>query len=424
LQKSLDEELRSVNTRMEGSIKTNLDELAHNKHLMIKRVLEAERAELDSLAGSGRDVRSALSAHALKIEEKIEEFISNQIDELKEFLEEPKRSIQEATNGANGRLTESGREAGAEIKNRQESLRQRLSDKVVEMERLIRDETETVKQTIATASEDCRERLSAKCDVISSDMRKFSDETLREVDSRDRQGASTVEQAERDAKNSIKQVGEQWKQQIGTHCDTFDKLISSLGAVLKENYETKLANASAQARQEITHLSEQAHEKITATRNELEVELRDLEIDFVGQFESALRRLESVVSEHSSDKRNRGVARQLKAQKLRDQMQAHLKRWGGDLVDSVKDASGEFEAEFNRATDGFHARIEGARTSAIELLERESRLMQKDIDRTLKEFQKELGELDSQVGQIEKAGQDAALTVVACRKAVLSFRGE
>jgi hypothetical protein len=62
--------------------------------------------------------------------------------------------------------------------------------------------------------------------------------------------------------------------------------------------------------------------------------------------------------------------------------------------------------------------------SAIELLERESRLMQKDIERTMKEFQKELAELESQIGQIEKAGQDAALTVIACRKAVLSFRGE
>jgi uncharacterized protein YukE len=50
--------------------------------------------------------------------------------------------------------------------------------------------------------------------------------------------------------------------------------------------------------------------------------------------------------------------------------------------------------------------------------------MQKDIERTMKEFQKELAELESQIGQIEKAGQDAALTVIACRKAVLSFRGE
>jgi len=69
-------------------------------------------------------------------------------------------------------------------------------------------------------------------------------------------------------------------------------------------------------------------------------------------------------------------------------------------------------------------RIEGARTSAIELLERESKLMQKDIDRTLKEFQRELSEEEAQINKIEHAGQDAVVTVIACRKAMLSFKGE
>src|SRR5688572_19740395 len=56
VQKSLDEELRNVNIRMESSIKSNLDELGHAKHVMVKRLLEAERAELDALAGTGREV--------------------------------------------------------------------------------------------------------------------------------------------------------------------------------------------------------------------------------------------------------------------------------------------------------------------------------------------------------------------------------
>jgi len=50
--------------------------------------------------------------------------------------------------------------------------------------------------------------------------------------------------------------------------------------------------------------------------------------------------------------------------------------------------------------------------------------MQKDVERTVKEFHRELGELDNQVTQVEKAGQDAALTVMAYRKAMLSFGAE
>lgn len=424
LQKSLDEELRSVNGRMENAIRINLEDLAHNKHLMVKRLLEAERAEIESLAGTGREVRSTVSRHALQIEERIEEFINDQIAELKEFLEQPKRSIETVTNAANEELQEQSRDATAEVKNKQEELRRRLSDKVSDLERSLRIETEAVKASMEAAGADCRKRLSAQKDVISSDLQTFTSDTTREMEKYAEDALKTLEERERGAKTAIKEEGEQWRQQITGHCEGFDKMLAGLSSVLKENYETKLANASEQARQEITLLSDQAHEKITATRGELEVELRDLEKDYLTQFDNVLKKLEAIVSENVSDKRNSGMARQHKVQKLRDQMQNHLKRFGTDLVDTVKDASDEFEAEFDRATEGFHTRIEGARSSAIELLERESRLMQKDIERTMKEFQKELTELEAQIGQIEKAGQDAALTVIACRKAVLSFRGE
>jgi hypothetical protein len=424
LQKTLDEELRSVNVRMENSIRGNLDELGHSKHVMVKKVLEAERAELDALAQAGRETRALLSQHALKIEEKIEEFINAQIAELKDFLEEPKRSINTATENADEELRQKQQNISKDVNDRNEALRQRLSDKVAEMENYIKEETQNARDAIAYAATESKDKLTSITDVNFGDLTKFFDDTLRDIDARDEEGVTQLDDAESQAKQSLRDVGEDWKSQISTHCDTFDKLLASLSAVLKENYETKLANANEQARQEIAQLSEQAHEKISATHSELEVELKDLEKDYIQQFENVLQKLETIVNEHANDKRNSGVARQHKAQKLRDQMHGHLKRFGSSLVDSVRDASGEFESEFNRATDGFHTRIEGARVSAIELLEREARLMQKDIERTMKEFQKELTELESQIGLIEKAGQDAALTVIACRKAVLSFRGE
>src|SRR4051812_18283238 len=89
IQKSLEEELRAVHGRLEGCVRNNLDELGHNKHLMMKRLLDAERAELDSLSDAGRQVRASLNQNALQIEEKVQNFIEEQIQELKDFLHEP-----------------------------------------------------------------------------------------------------------------------------------------------------------------------------------------------------------------------------------------------------------------------------------------------------------------------------------------------
>jgi hypothetical protein len=424
LQKSLDEELRSVNTRLEGCIKNNLDELGHTKHVMLKRLFEAEQEELIALSYVGKDVRSRLSDHALEVEGRIQHFMQEQIAELKQFLQEPESQINAGAQAAGNTLDRTHKSATSEVKQKDAEVRRRLSDKVMEIERQITEECERVKQSIAIAGDRSQHRLNSQREQIKADIGRMSGESTTEINTRASEGAALLSSCEAQHKEALNEVGARWKEQINEHCDTFNKTLGNLSAVVKENYETKLSNVSAQAKGEINKLSDAAHEKIAATRNELEIELRELEKEYVHQFESTVRKLESIVNEHANDKKNSGVARQHKAQKLRDQMQTHLNRWGGELIDSVKDASHDFEAEYSRATDGFHTRIETARVASVELLERESRLMQKDIERTLKDFQREIEELEGEIGRIEKAGQDAALTVIACRKAVLSFRGE
>lgn len=424
LQKSLDEELRSVNSRLEASIKTNLDELGHNKHLMMKRLGQAEREELAALSEVGKNVRTKLSAHALEVEERIEAFMEEQISELKSFLEQPESQIAASAETAGVSLKSKHKNVSTDVLKNDQDVRKRLSDKVAEIERLIKTECDKVKESIAIAGDRSQHRLNSQREQITANIGKFIGESINEVNTRADEGVSLLASCETQHKDALNEVGSRWQQQITDQCDAFHKTLGNLSAVVKQNYETKLSNVSEQARQEITKLSDDAHEKIANTRSELEVELRELEKEYVHQFEKSVSKLEEIVSDQANDKKNNGVARQLKAQKLREQMQMHLKRWGGELVDSVKDSSQDLENEYNRATDGFQSRIETARASSVELLERESRLMHKDIERTLKEFQKELEELESELGRIEKAGQDAALTVIACRKAVLSFRGE
>jgi hypothetical protein len=424
LQKSLEEELRSVNARLEGCIKTNLDELGNNKHVMLKRLLEAEQEELVALSDVGKSVRRQISDHAGEVERRIESFMEEQIAELKDFLQQPETQINAGADSAGSSLRSSHAALSVEVKKTDSEVRRRLSDKVIEVESQIKAECERVKQSISIANDRSQQRLNSQREQIKSEIGKLASDSISEVNNRATEGTSLLAACEAQHKEALNEVGFRWKQQITDHCETFNKSLSNLSAVVKENYETALANASAQARQEINKLSDQAHEKISATRTELEVELRALQKEYVHHFESAVSKLESIVNERANDKKNSGVARQHKAQKLRDQMQTHLHRWGGELIDSVKDASQEFESEYNRSTDGFHSRIETARVAAVELLERESRLMQKDIERTLKDFQKDIEELEGELGRIEKAGQDAALTVIACRKAVLSFRGE
>jgi hypothetical protein len=424
VQKSLEEELRAINIRLESCLRSNLDELGHNKHLFMKRLLEAERAELDRLSDCGRQVRVVLSENAAGIEQKIEDFVNAQIQELKEFLEKPQAQIEDATADARLRLDQAKGETIATVSKRQQDFRKHLSDKVLELERNIKSETEKAREAIVAVSDFWSNSLKSERESFCQNITAFGGTTIEEIENSDTNGNASLQETEEVDRAALEDVGDRWRQQVNQHADAFNRLIGGLSSVLKENYETKLSNVADQARQEINMLSEQAHEKIAATRNELEVELRELEKEYIHELEDTLRKLEAIVSGHANDKRNSTIARQHKSQKARDQMRAHLKRWGGSLVDSIKDAASDLENEFVRATDGFLVRIDSARASAIELLERESKLMQKDLERVLKEFQRELNEQEIQISKIENAGQDAVVTVIACRKAMLSFKGE
>jgi hypothetical protein len=424
LQKQLEEELRNVNHRLEGCVQTNLEELEHNKEMMMKRLHDAERAEVESILATGRQVRATLKAHAQQAEKKIEGFIEAQMNELKEYLKEPEAEVKSTAESAVLALEGFLKNSSESIRSSQGTTKRTMSDKLKELERALNEEMARSRATISSTLDHCQNELRTKADAVTEDIERVSSDATRELEHKAGDGLTSIGRAEDKGKESLDQVSDSWKSKIQDLCDSFDTSLLNLSTVLRETYETKLSTVGDQAKGEITELSSQAHEEISATRNELEVVLKELEREYLEQFDSVLRKLETIVNEHSNDKRNNGIARQHKAQKLRDQMQTHLKRWGAGLIDSVKDAADQLENEFLRSTDGFHQRVESARAAAIELLERESRLMEKDLERTMKEFHKEIVELESQLAQIEKAGQDAALTVIAYRKAMLSFGTE
>lgn len=424
IQKSFEEEVHAVEVRLEAAVKGNLDELGHSKHVIMKRLLEAERAELDRLADVGRQVRTALSANAVQIENKIETFMANQIKELRDFLQQPQDEIVNCAQQSVEQVGERVKSSAGKLRQKQQEFRQQLSDKISELERSIKMETEQAREAIKASGEFWGNTLKSERESFLNELEKVATDAVGALDKADAAGNQNIDETQSSDIALLENVLEKWQGQMDAHGESFQTLISSLGHVLKENFDTKLSNAAEQARQEIGALSRQAHEKISATRSELEIELRALEKEYILQLESTLKKLEAVVSEHGNDKRNSGVARQHKAQKLRDQMHTHLRRFGSSLVDSIKDAVAQLENEFNRATDGFQARIEGARSAAVELLERETKLMQRDLDRVLKDFQRELSEEEAQINKIENAGQDAVVTVIACRKAMLSFKGE
>lgn len=424
LQRSLEEDLKAVDLRLAESIRLNLDELSHNRNLLVKQMEEAAAAEVESVLAAGRSVRKTLRQHAEQAERRIEGFIAEQMTDLKTYLAEPEERITRSHNASAKRLDEFLEGAATKTKDLQTRNTRNLTDKAVDLHSTIESEMAAAKQTALAAMETCCRQLTVREGIVANDIEQICRQTLDEIDRGTHEGLTQIASSENRSRDALEQIKKQWKSQVQELTGEFDQALAKLGTVLKENYDTRLSAVSAQSRSEISELTAQAHEKIAATRRELEVQLKALEREYLEKFAGVLRKLDDLVAGATSARGEGVAARQLKSVKLRDQMQHHLRKWGTGLIDTVRDAAAEMEQDFLRSTDGFHIRIENARNQAIELLEREAKLMGKDVERTIKEFQKELTDLERQLGHIEKAGQDAAITVIAYRKAMLSLGGE
>ena len=287
---------------------------------------------------------------------KIERFIEAQVHSLKDFLLQPEEQINKSAGERRSELQAHDTEANSRIKAKQEEFCKQLAAKVTELERSLKMETEKSRDAVAAVSELWTNSLKSERDSYCAELTKSTDRTKIELAAADEQGNVALDKTEAHDKSIVEQVGVQWQQQIDAHCSSFNSLIASLSAVLRENFGMYQAyqRLGAGSPGEITVLSNQAHEKIAATRHELEVELHDLEKEYVHQLETTLRKLESMVAEPANDKRNSGVARQHKSQKLRDQMQTHLKRFGTSLVDSIK---GMIFRRSNTNSSGLHRRL-------------------------------------------------------------------
>lgn len=421
LAKSFEEELRAVSRRFDYCVKSNLEDLLRDKEALMKQLSEAERAEVEAILAAGRDVRSTLAAHSSELEAKIAALIETRMQELRTYLEEPERQIRSASDVTITALKTFLDESVGSIDQHRDEAEIILAEKLGQVSGSIVNETDAARSQISRTLSECQEQLRGKTDGLADDLTSRCEETIEQLNQKSELGLDSVKVSKSTALQALDRANDNFKEQVGEVCDNFDSSLLNLSTVLREAYETKLANVGAQAKNELGELTHQAQEKIRLTRSELEVSLRALEREYLEKLETLLKRLETYIGEHNADLRYSGIARQHKDQKLRDQLQTHLKRWGAGLTESVRSASETLLSDFVKSTDGFNQRIESTKASAVELLERESRMMAKEVERTMKEFQKQCTELESQLEQIEKAGRDAEITVVAYRKAMLSF---
>lgn len=420
LEKSFNDDLAAAKERMEAAMRLNLDGLMRDKEAVMKALAEYKQAEIEKVILSGKTVRSGLAAQVEDATRALSATVTGKIGGIREHLAQPElemrtkyeelqNSLQTAVIGAHEQL---------------------IKAKVAEEELLAitaRDFDGKVKQEIAQGQEEFSARFSERKaqlenhgEQVVNELAQKYDEVIRTLDASFQEGVAAVEQNSQQAADKLKQLSASGAGFMVEQDQAFASTLNDLSGLLNGLYETRLNNLAAQSRTEIVSAAEHAEECLSTTKAELQVCLKEFQRDYVNQFEALQSKFEKLLEEYSR-KKDSSAMRGLKEDRVREQLHSLFRRLGQEMIDSASSAAARIEAEFQKSMDAFALRIETAKTQACESLERESKLMQKELTKSFQEFEKQMDELKAQASGIDKQGRDVANIVMTVRQANLEL---
>lgn len=418
LGRSFVDEARQAEDRMDTRLRNTIEALQRDREEILKRLAEYKQNEIQAIIDTGKESRGRL---AIKVDETAAEFsrtLSEKMTELQALLSGPQADALAKYDAVRGEVAATGQDLLTFLTDKSagqlESLATACEFIESEATNSVSDAIAKIDAQVSTLSGPAVESEQAFTSAVAA-QEKSAPQVL---DTARQQSLEALKVEQANCLENLKAVtlgGKQYAEEVSI---SFDVSMSDLSALLNTLYDARLKNMLAQSRTEIVNSARKAEERIMSTRNDLHAALKELQRDYVEKFEKLYETFEESVEDEVKEAKSPGGAKDARA---REQLNALFRRLGQEMIDTAGNAANRIEGDFQKSVTAFEKRIETARDSACESLEREFKLMQKELVRTKHDFDKQVNELQTQLVRIEKDGRDAADIVQTIRSANLEF---
>ena len=393
--------------------------LLKDRDTVMKALSDYKQSEIEKIIASGKAVRSGLASQVDEATSALSGSVSSKIAEVRQLVAKPEaemklkydenqKFMQAAILDAKQELVGNRKTREGELVFAVAGFRDQVAHELSNSEKEFDEKFALKKGELVAYSAEILTELSQKHDKISE-----------KVEAALEAGMMSISQESERSGEKLKEIVESGKKDFSDTNQAFSTSLSSLSGLLNGLYETQLNNLASQSRTEIMSAAQHAEECLVSTKSELQLCLREFQSEYVAKFEVLHTRLEKSLDEEA--KGGKGGMRGLKEERVRDQLNSLFRRLGQDMIDSAANAARRMEAEFLKSIESFEQRIETAKLQACESLDRESKMMQKELIRSSQDFERQIAELQSQAAMIEKHGRDSANIVMTIRQANVEF---
>lgn len=420
LEKSFSDEIDAAKERMESALRQNMDGLLKDKEAVMKALADHKQAEIEKIMESGKTVRNGLAFQVDQAASELSSSVGSKIAELRQVVAKPESEMK-------AKYDETQKLMSAAFVDSKQRLLSGKTSKDAELSANVSEFQQKVEQEISASRAEFGEKFSQKQIELKTQGSEILSELLQrheaissEFEGSLESGMMAISQESEKSGQSFEELVESGKQDFSETTKSFTGSLDNLSGLLNGLFETQLNNLSAQAKTEITSAAQHAHEVLASTRSELQVCLKEFQNDYAAKFEGLQTRLEKALEEEASGGAKGGM-RGLKDERVREQLNNLFRRLGQEMIDGAANAARRLEFEFQKSIETFEVRIDNAKTQACESLDRESKLMQKELTRSHHEFERQLSDLQAQIAMLDKHGRDAANIVLTIRQANVEF---
>lgn len=419
LEKTFQEEINAAKERMEAALRQNMDGLLKDKDTVMKALADHKQAEIDKIIESGKTVRNGLAWRVDQATADLGNSVGAKVAAIREAVVKPETDMK-------AKHDETQKLMSAAFVDARQRLISSKGTREGELSALVNEYKNKVEQELGQSQSDFAEKfaqkqtdMQAQAQEVMNEIAAKSDAVFAKIEMSLESGMMSISQESEKSGQSLKDIVETGKQNFSDTTQSFSSSLSNLSGLLNGLYETQLNNLAAQSKTEIVSAAQHANEVLASTKTELQICLKEFQSDYVNKFEALASRLEKTLEEET--KAEHGGLRGLKEERVKDQLNNLFRRLGQEMIDGAANAARRLEFDFQKSIESFESRIESAKNQACESLDRESKLMQKELTRSFHDFERQIADLQNQTAMLEKHGRDAANIVMTIRQANVEF---
>ncbi len=423
LDKALVSQLKKIEAQASSIVEHNIDDLTVHSDELRERIQDMERQEADKILASSREARASIQALVQKTKEEIRARFNVRLKELVERTDDPKSYFQDALEKQRHALTELAKDGVDKVSDKRKSCEDALEERASETEKEIDGSVSGSKRLLDAKLYEYSGQFDARIKDVLSQLEQLSLETQDRLTQATTDGIGTIESIQKDSGVLVAEQVAGWQERVKSMTESFQDQLEVAKEDSLASHTRNLHMGVSEGKTIISQIANDAQSRLAGNHRTYLAALKRQERKYEDELKRLFSRLEQAVSEERDMPQS--VSSTLgNDDEMKKKLRADLEVRGSELVKTYRRQVEQIENDFTRISSTSSERIDSIRLQAVESLEKQVRIIQSELERVSKSFERQIAQITVELPEIEERGRVAAMSVSAYLNSMLTLEAD